>query len=67
HKPVNCIKGIVEEIAYMGGLSTYHVRTANGNIIKYTDFNIERNADHTSLYDEVYINCEYENIMVLYS
>ncbi|EDO66704.1 predicted protein [Francisella tularensis subsp. holarctica FSC022] len=67
NKPVNCIKGIVEDIAYMGGLSTYHVRTANGNIIKSTDFNIERNADHPSWDDEVYLTWESENIMVLYS
>ncbi|AIT10142.1 transporter [Candidatus Francisella endociliophora] len=64
--PINCIKGKVEDIAYMGGLSTYHVRTANG-IIKSTDFNIERNADHPSWGDEVYLTWESQNIMVLYS
>ncbi|MDE4947079.1 TOBE domain-containing protein, partial [Francisella tularensis subsp. holarctica] len=60
-------KGIVEDIAYMGGLSTYPVRTANGNILKSTDFNIERTADHPSWDDEVYLTWESENIMVLYS
>ncbi|MED7789425.1 ABC transporter ATP-binding protein [Francisella sp. 19X1-34] len=65
--PVNCIKGIVEDIAYMGGLSTYHVRTTNGYIVKSTDFNIERNADHPSWDDEVYLTWESQNIMVLYS
>ncbi|APC97608.1 ABC transporter ATP-binding protein [Francisella frigiditurris] len=66
-KPVNCIKGVVEDIAYLGGLSTYHVRTEGGKIVKSTDFNIERNADHPSWGDEVYLTWESQNIMVLYS
>ncbi|QIV94283.1 ABC transporter ATP-binding protein [Allofrancisella frigidaquae] len=66
-KPENCIKGKVEDIAYLGGLSTYHVRTENGRIVKSTDFNVERNADHPSWDDEVYLTWESQNIMVLYS
>jgi putrescine transport system ATP-binding protein len=65
--PINCIKGKVEDIAYLGGLSTYHVRTEKGQIIKATDFNIERNADHPSWKDEVYLTWDSQNIMVLYS
>lgn len=65
--PINCIKGIVEDIAYIGGLSTYHVRTEKGYIVKSTDFNIERNADHPTWEDEVYLTWDSKNIMVLYS
>ena len=65
--PQNCIKGIVEDIAYLGGLSTYHVRTANNHIVKSTDFNIERKANNPSWNDEVYLSWEPESVMVLYS
>ncbi|QLE79827.1 ABC transporter ATP-binding protein [Francisella sp. Scap27] len=65
--PINCIKGKVEDIAYLGGLSTYHVRTANNIIVKATDFNVERNADNPTWEDEVYLSWESQNIMVLYS
>lgn len=30
----NAIQGTVDDIAYLGNISTYHVRTANGQIIK---------------------------------
>ncbi|MCL4142642.1 UNVERIFIED_CONTAM: hypothetical protein GTU68_041545 [Idotea baltica] len=65
--PINCVKGIVKDIAYLGGLSTYHVKTLNGMIVKATDFNIERNADNPTWEDEVYLSWESQNIMVLYS
>ncbi len=44
--PINCIKCIVENIAYLRGLSTYHVRTEKVRIVKSTDFNVEINADN---------------------
>ncbi len=66
-KPVNMLVGKVQDIAYMGGLSTYHVVTAAGKLIKATDFNIERNADHPTWDDTVYLSWEQESIMVLYS
>lgn len=66
-KPVNCIKGIVNDIAYLGGLSTYHVRLPSDMIVKVTDFNVERRADHPTWEDTVYISWEAENAMVLLS
>ena len=65
--PINTLIGKVEDIAYMGRLSTYHVKTTTGNIIKATDFNVERNADHPTWEDTVYLSWEQESIMVLYS
>ena len=66
-QPVNTIVGKVKDIAYMGGLSTYHVESATGKRITATDFNVERNADHPTWEDTVYLTWEPENIMVLYS
>ncbi|TNF69671.1 MAG: polyamine ABC transporter ATP-binding protein [Gammaproteobacteria bacterium] len=67
NQPINCLTGKVENIAYMGGLSTYHVRTETGRIVKSMDFNVERNADNPTWEDQVYLTWEPENIMVLYS
>ncbi len=66
-QPVNTIVGKVKDIAYMGGLSTYHVESATGKRITATDFNVERNADHPTWEDTVYLTWEPESIMVLYS
>ena len=66
-RPINTLIGKVEDIAYMGGLSTYYVKTAAGKLIKATDFNIERNADHPTWNDSVYLTWEQESIMVLHS
>lgn len=65
--PVNCIVGRVKDIAYLGGLSTYHVVSQTGKLIKATDFNVERQADHPTWDDTVYLTWEEENVMVLYS
>jgi putrescine transport system ATP-binding protein len=66
-QPVNCIRGIVKDIAYLGGLSTYHVALPNGMVVKATDFNIERNADHPTWDDPVYLYWEPQSMMVLNS
>ncbi len=64
---VNCLKGKVGDIAYLGGLSTYHVRLPYGLIAKATDFNVERKSDHPTWEDTVYLTWEDHNAMVLYS
>lgn len=66
-KSINCLKGKVEDIAYLGGLSTYHVRLPYGLIAKATDFNVERKSDHPTWEDTVYLTWEDHNAMVLYS
>ncbi len=64
-QPVNCITGFVEDIAYLGGLSTYHVRIDENLVIKATDFNVERRADHPTWKDRVYLTWDSANVMVL--
>lgn len=66
-KDPNSFIGVVEDIAYLGGLSTYHVRLASGRKIKATDFNIERDADHPTWEDEVIVRFDDANLMVLLS
>jgi putrescine transport system ATP-binding protein len=66
-RPVNCIKGVVSQIAYLGGLSTYHINLPNGQTLKATDFNIERKANNPTWDDTVYLTWEPNNIMVLTS
>ncbi|MCX7123924.1 MAG: polyamine ABC transporter ATP-binding protein [Gammaproteobacteria bacterium] len=66
-KPINCMQGIVSQIAYLGGLSTYHIILPNQTIVKATDFNIERKNDNPTWEDTVYLTWESNNIMVLNS
>jgi len=65
--PTNCVQGIVSQIAYIGGLSTYHVKLPNGKVLKATDFNVERKANNPTWNDIVYLSWEPSNIMVLSS
>lgn len=66
-RPVNCIKGVVSQIAYLGGLSTYHINLPNGQVLKATDFNIERKANNPTWDDTVYLTWDSNTIMVLTS
>lgn len=66
-KPRNCLKGVVADIAYLGGVSTYHVKLPNGKVIKATDFNVERDAEHPTWEDTVYLSWDPASIMVLTS
>ena len=66
-RPKNCLQGVVSQIAYLGGLSTYHVKLPTGQVIKATDFNIERKADNPTWDDTVFLTWEPSNIMVLNS
>ncbi|GGE48364.1 ABC transporter ATP-binding protein [Actibacterium pelagium] len=46
-KPVdvhNCVQGVVEDIAYLGNMSTYYVRLDNGSLIKAQTANSRRIA-----------------------
>jgi putrescine transport system ATP-binding protein len=63
--PHNCVQGVVAQIAYIGGLSTYHVRLPNGKMLKATDFNVERKGNYPTWNDIVYLSWEPSNIMVL--
>lgn len=53
----NLARGKVEDIAYIGGLSIYHVKTQGGMIVRATLANVERRAeDRLTWDDEVYLN-----------
>ena len=53
----NHARGKVEEIAYIGGLSVYHVKTQSGMTIRATLANVERSAeDRLTWDDEVYLS-----------
>jgi len=53
----NHARGIVEEIAYVGGLSVYHVKTQNGMIIRATLANVDRLVEERLTWDdEVYLS-----------
>ena len=53
----NHARGKVEEIAYIGGLSVYHVKTQSGMTIRATLANVERLAeDRITWDDEVYLS-----------
>jgi len=53
----NCARGEVEEIAYIGGLSIYHVKTQSGTTIRATLANVERSIkNRLSWDDKVYLS-----------
>ena len=53
----NQARGKVEEIAYVGGLSVYHVKTQSDMTIRATLANVERRAeDRLTWDDEVYLS-----------
>jgi len=53
----NHARGIVEDIAYVGGLSIYHVKTENDMIVRATLANVDRSVeDRLTWEDEVYLS-----------
>lgn len=64
----NCTKGTVEEIAYLGDVSIYHVRLESGKVVLATLPNLVRVAERpVSWGDEVYLYWKAENGVVLTS
>jgi putrescine transport system ATP-binding protein len=55
----NCVPGKVEEIGYLGGLSTYHVRLASGMRLKITEPNSQRQVEPRYTWeDKVWVSWE---------
>jgi len=53
----NLLKGTIEDISYVGSISTYHVRLASGKILIACRANRERSAEHQLTWeDEVYLH-----------
>lgn len=61
----NWAKGVVHDIAYLGGISVYYIRLANGKIVQCSMTNRERRADHATWDDEVFISWEDTSGVVL--
>ena len=55
----NCVSGKVEEIGYLGGISTYHVRLSSGLRIKVTEPNSTRQIEPRYTWeDNVWVSWE---------
>ena len=63
----NWAKGIVHDIAHLGGISVYYIRLENGQIVQCSMTNRERRADHATWDDEVFISWEDTSGVVLRS
>lgn len=62
----NHARGKVEEIAYIGGLSIYHVKTQSGKTIRATLANVDRlEGDRLTWDDEVYLSWQPSAAVVL--
>jgi putrescine transport system ATP-binding protein len=62
----NHARGKVKEIAYIGGLSVYHVKIQSGTTIRATLANVDRLAeDRLTWDDEVYLNWQPSAAVVL--
>ncbi|MGI2259372.1 polyamine ABC transporter ATP-binding protein [Shewanella sp. GXUN23E] len=61
----NWAKGIVHDIAYLGGISVYYIRLENGQLVQCSMTNRERRADHATWDDEVFISWEDTSGVVL--
>ena len=64
----NILKGRIEDIAYGGSFSTYHVRLENGRILKAIRANRVRTEEHHLTWeDEVYLHWEPHSAVALLS
>ncbi|MDD7805615.1 MAG: polyamine ABC transporter ATP-binding protein [Endozoicomonas sp. (ex Botrylloides leachii)] len=61
----NWSKGTVDDIAYLGAYSIYHVKLPSGKIVQSNMTNMERNADRPTWDDEVYISWDTTSGVVL--
>ena len=53
----NIIKGVVEDIAYMGNLSVFRIKLASGKLVRVTRSNLNRHDENAVTWeDEVYLN-----------
>ncbi|MFO7647243.1 MULTISPECIES: polyamine ABC transporter ATP-binding protein [Halomonas] len=62
----NWAAGTVEDIAYLGGLSVYFVRTEQGHLVKVSMTNVERRGDRPSWDDRVFIHWDDRSAVVLH-
>ena len=63
----NWSKGVVHDIAYLGGHSVYHIRLPSGMIVQSSMANVVRTADKPTWEDEVFIQWDDDSGVVLNS
>ncbi|TCK07431.1 polyamine ABC transporter ATP-binding protein [Marinobacterium mangrovicola] len=63
----NWAEGIVDDIAYLGGISVFYIRLENGQIVQCCMTNRERRGDNPQWEDKVYISWEADSGVVLRS
>jgi putrescine transport system ATP-binding protein len=64
----NILKGKIEDISYVGSMSTYHVKLDNGKVLTACRANRERAAEHHLTWeDEVYLHWLPNSAVVLQS
>lgn len=63
----NWAKGIVHDIAYLGGISVYYIKLENGQIVQCSMTNRKRRDDNATWDDEVFISWEETSGVVLKS
>lgn len=63
----NWSKGLVHDIAYLGGHSVYHIRLPSGMMVQSNMANVIRTADKPTWGDEVYIGWDDDSGVVLNS
>lgn len=63
----NWAKGVVHDIAYLGGISVYYIKLENGQIVQSSMANRERRSDRATWEDQVFISWEASSGVVLRS
>jgi putrescine transport system ATP-binding protein len=63
---VNWLTGVVEDIAYLGGHSVYHVKLASGKRVMATGTNNDRHEQKVTWKDTVYLQWSNTSAVVLY-
>ena len=63
----NWARGVVHDIAYLGGISVFYIKLRNNQIVQCSMANRERRADNPTWEDEVYISWEDTSGVVLNS
>jgi len=64
----NQLKGVIDDIGYLGKLSTYRVRVGNDTIIEITSPNLSRPRDGSLVHDwedEIYLSWDPSSVVVL--
>ncbi|SIS46305.1 ABC transporter ATP-binding protein [Neptunomonas antarctica] len=65
---VNCLHGVIEDIAYMGSLSVFKVRLASGKDVRITQPNFVRDMGaRFTWHDSVYLSWDMDSSVVLTS